>query len=79
MVQIGLIGVGLVGTALAERLLAAGHQVTGFDLDESRCQHLVRLGGQSAASASEAVAVADVCLLSLPTSNILEQGFPGLL
>ncbi len=71
MTHIGLIGLGLVGSALAERLLAAGHIVSGFDLDESCCGRLTQLGGNSAASALEVATVADVCLLSLPTSNIV--------
>ena len=34
--EIGLIGAGLMGSALAERLLAAGFSVLGFDLDAAR-------------------------------------------
>src|SRR5688572_661453 len=73
MAHIGLIGLGLVGSALAERLLAAGHVVCGFDLEQSRCAELVQQGGTSAASAGEVVAAADFCLLSLPTSDIVAQ------
>ena len=73
MAHVGMIGLGLVGTPLAERLMAAGHIVSGFDIDESRCRHLDQLGGISAASAQEVVAKADVCLLSLPTSDVVAQ------
>jgi 3-hydroxyisobutyrate dehydrogenase-like beta-hydroxyacid dehydrogenase len=71
--RVGLIGLGLVGNALAERFLAAGHQVSGFDLAESRLQELSRIGGKAVLSARDAVAGIDVCFLSLPTSEIAES------
>lgn len=42
---IGIFGLGLIGMALAERLLAADHQVTGFDVDDARGEMLNNLGG----------------------------------
>ncbi|MGQ9729758.1 MAG: NAD(P)-binding domain-containing protein [Candidatus Zipacnadales bacterium] len=37
---IGLVGIGLVGSALAERLLATGFRVIGYDLEAAKCVHL---------------------------------------
>ncbi|MBI4893628.1 MAG: NAD(P)-dependent oxidoreductase [Acidobacteria bacterium] len=78
---VGLIGVGLVGTALAERLLAAGFQVTGYDTDPAQLEALRKLGGRPAASPQEAAA-APRLLLSLPTSStgaqVLSQIEPHL-
>lgn len=68
--NIGLIGVGLVGTALAERLTRAGWQVLGFDLDPRRLDDLQALGGQPASSPSAVVTGTDPIVLSLPTSAI---------
>ena len=34
--EVGLIGLGLMGTALAERLIACGYRVVGFDIREER-------------------------------------------
>ena len=45
---IGIFGLGLIGTALAERFLQAGHRLIGFDPDEARCSHLRQLGGAPA-------------------------------
>ena len=42
---IGLFGLGLIGMALAERLLAAGYTVTGFDVDDERGSILIDKGG----------------------------------
>ena len=61
MTTIGMIGVGLLGRAIAARLTAAGHAVLGYDIEPTRS-----LG---AASAQQ---VADSCpriILSLPNSD----------
>ena len=69
---IGLIGVGLLGTALAERMLAAGLPVVGFDLDASR-RRLKDLGGEFAASASELAVRCQQVVLCLPDSNVVAK------
>ncbi len=70
--SIGLIGVGLVGSALAERLLASGFQVTGYDTNPAQLEALQKLGGHPASSPQEAAATPRL-LLSLPTSSIGAQ------
>lgn len=45
---VGLFGLGLVGTALARRLLEAGHAVTGHDVDATRMEALRVMGGTPA-------------------------------
>ena len=50
---VGLIGVGLMGTAFAHRLRGAGLPVLGFDLDPARLAALAELGGEKAASIAE--------------------------
>jgi len=67
--MIGLIGVGLVGTALATRLLKAGRPVIGFDLDPDRTTQLVQLGGHVARDSAAVFRHADTVVLSLPTSQ----------
>lgn len=44
--QVGLVGLGLIGTSLARRLLAAGFKVCGHDIREERRAALAALGGQ---------------------------------
>jgi 3-hydroxyisobutyrate dehydrogenase-like beta-hydroxyacid dehydrogenase len=68
--SIGLVGLGLLGTALAERLLARGWSVTGFDIDSARREALIRSGGTAIDVLSE-IAAFDWILLSLPTSQIV--------
>lgn len=67
---VGLIGVGLVGTALSERFLAAGWRVVGYDAATDRCNELRALNGIAAASADEVAMAAETIVLSLPTSPI---------
>ena len=51
--KLGLIGLGLVGTEMAERLLAEGFDIVGFDIDSSRCENLVKLGGKAVSNPAE--------------------------
>ena len=50
---VGVIGLGLIGTSLAQRLLQAGFPVAGFDIAAERRDNLARLGGTACASARE--------------------------
>jgi 3-hydroxyisobutyrate dehydrogenase-like beta-hydroxyacid dehydrogenase len=74
---IGVVGVGLLGTAVAGRLLKAGHRVVGFDTAPDRVRALLGMGGVAAGSA-RAVALASeaVCTL-LPTLPSVEAAVLG--
>jgi 3-hydroxyisobutyrate dehydrogenase-like beta-hydroxyacid dehydrogenase len=50
---IGLIGVGLMGTMFAERLLAAGFRVIGYDIVPEKNERLRALGGEPASSGAD--------------------------
>src|SRR5262249_29255620 len=69
---VGLIGLGLVGSALAERFLGAGFAVLGFDIAADRCDELRARGGTVAPSAAEVARAARRIVLSLPTSEIVQ-------
>jgi len=75
--KIGLVGLGLVGTAIAERLLAGDFEVVGFDIDSARCQHLKELGGNTVGSPAEVAQAAKRVILSLPDTNIVKQVVEG--
>jgi len=62
MESVGLIGVGLLGSAVASRLIESGHPVLGYDLDPARC-----LG---AATAPQVASSCRRIVLSLPTSDV---------
>jgi 3-hydroxyisobutyrate dehydrogenase len=65
---IGIIGLGNMGGRIARRLVAAGHAVIGYDLEPSR----VPAGARAAGDIAALVANADVLLLSLPDSSVIE-------
>ena len=61
----GLVGVGLMGEALASRLLAAGLPVVGFDIDAARTARLAGLGGEAAVSLGDLARRCDPVVLAL--------------
>ncbi len=65
--RIGYIGLGVMGGALARRLLRE-HKLTVFDLSQERCAEFAALGATVAASPAEVGAVSDIVLTCLPTS-----------
>jgi 3-hydroxyisobutyrate dehydrogenase-like beta-hydroxyacid dehydrogenase len=69
---VGLIGLGLVGMALAERLRSGGLDVWGYDIDAGRNALLAASGGKPASSASDIASACGRILLSLPDSDVVE-------
>ena len=51
---VSVVGTGIMGSAIATRLLGTGHAVTVFDLDTAKVATLVAKGARAAASAREA-------------------------
>jgi 3-hydroxyisobutyrate dehydrogenase-like beta-hydroxyacid dehydrogenase len=70
---VGLIGLGLVGSALVERFLGAGLAVIGYDKDRARCDELRARGGAVGASALEVAQAAPRIVLSLPDSTVVHE------
>lgn len=62
---IGLVGLGLVGQALARRLLAAGFAVHGYDLRTEARDALVAMGGMACESAADVGAHCPCVLLAV--------------
>jgi len=71
-VTVGIIGLGLLGNAVASRLLAGGFHVIGYDLVAERVDELARLGGRGAATAAEAGDADAVCVM-LPSLTSVEE------
>ena len=53
MATIGIVGLGLLGSAVAARLRGGGHDVVGHDVVAEKVRALEALGGQAAPSAEE--------------------------
>jgi 3-hydroxyisobutyrate dehydrogenase len=64
--QVGIIGLGLMGSALAERLIGAGYGVVGFDIDAEKQRDWQQLDGTTgAASLAELARRCDVLFLAV--------------
>jgi 3-hydroxyisobutyrate dehydrogenase-like beta-hydroxyacid dehydrogenase len=66
---VGIVGLGNMGGRIARRLLDAGEDVAGFDLDAAR---VADAGARAVASLAALADAADVVLLSLPDSRAIE-------
>src|SRR2546426_7225149 len=47
MTTVGVVGLGLLGSAVAARLRAGGHVVVGYDVVAEKVQALVAVGGRA--------------------------------
>lgn len=82
MSTIGIVGLGLLGHAIASRLIKAGHTVIGFDVLPDRVSALAAMGGTPASSAAAVAQSAEaVCTLlpSLATAEAAILGAGGIL
>ncbi len=79
---VGVVGIGLVGLALVERLRAARIKVIGYDIDPVRREMLVAAHGMAAATAADVFAACDNVLLALfdgsQTSALIREVLPCL-
>jgi len=69
MNPVGIVGLGLVGRAMAARLIACGHPVYGYDISPGACNAAASLGVQVLEDASAVARAATVAFLSLMTSE----------
>ncbi len=79
---IGLIGLGLMGTAIASRLLQKGQPVLGFDLQAGAKERAAHLGTRIAGHSGEVFDSCSLILLSLPSHHevalLIEENRPHL-
>lgn len=65
--RIGIVGLGIMGGAMARNLLAEGWQVFGYDTDAARVGDLVTSGLVACANVADVAAQAPVIMTSLPS------------
>jgi len=70
---VGMVGLGVMGSAMAAQLLAAGAPVVGYDVVPERRAALQAGGGVSAPSAAEVARSCAVVCTSLPTASALDE------
>ncbi len=75
---IGLVGLGLLGQAVASRLLAGGHAVVGYDVLPEKMAALRALGGDAALSADAVAEASEAVCVVLPSLASVEEVILGL-
>lgn len=79
---IGLLGLGIMGSAISRNLLSAGFAVAGFDVSCDRLAAFAVAGGRRAASPADLALCADIIISVLPSVSALDDvilGADGLL
>ena len=75
--SVGFIGLGIMGRAMARRLVDAGHRVTVWNRDESKAAELVAAGARRAATPRAAANGADVVITMVTDSSAVKTVILG--
>ena len=77
MTTVGIVGVGLLGGAVASRLRAGGHAVVGYDVAPASMEQLAALGGTPVKSAADVARAAELVCTILPSLATVEDAILG--
>ncbi len=75
--DVGLIGLGVMGTKAAEKILQGGHSLAVFDIGPGTAERARALGARAVGSAREAASLADVVLMFLPGPEQVQSCVTG--
>ena len=75
--EVGMIGLGIMGSAMSGNLLQSGIAVVGFDVLPERMEALAAKGGQACTSPRDAAAKAEILITVLPSVAALEAVVTG--
>jgi 3-hydroxyisobutyrate dehydrogenase-like beta-hydroxyacid dehydrogenase len=70
--SVGMLGLGIMGTAMSANLLQAGFRVIGFDVVLERMEAFAKAGGTPARSARDVAQQADIVISVLPSVAALD-------
>lgn len=76
--EVGVLGLGVMGSAMGATLLSRGFLVTGFDIDAERCAEFERRGGRVAESAADLARVVERVIVSLPSVAAFDAACLGV-
>lgn len=71
--KVGIVGLGKMGLAIAHRLLKAGHQVVGYDINQDVKDILEQQGGTPVSELHDVVSDVDVVWLMIPAGNLVDE------
>lgn len=70
---VGMIGLGIMGSAMTKNLREAGFEVVGYDVAEQALTRFADMGGRVAKSVGDVAAKADILITSLPSTAALRE------
>jgi putative dehydrogenase len=71
--KVGMLGLGIMGSAMSKNLLAAGFEVLGYDILEEKVRALEEIGGRGAGSVREVAQACPTVISVLPAVAALEK------
>jgi 3-hydroxyisobutyrate dehydrogenase-like beta-hydroxyacid dehydrogenase len=77
MERVGLVGLGIMGTAFSSNLLRNGFDVVGYDVAADRMDELEAAGGASAESPAAVAAQCEAVITALPSVNAFDEVVAG--
>jgi 3-hydroxyisobutyrate dehydrogenase-like beta-hydroxyacid dehydrogenase len=82
MANLGFVGLGLMGSRIVKRLLAAGHQVSGYNRTRTKAESLIQAGMQWKDTPREVAQAVDITLSMVTDTaalSLVTEGPDGLL
>ncbi len=79
IMKLGIIGLGRMGMAIAERALKAGHQVVGFDRNEKLRKAAEALGAHTVTTADQLTDHVRITWLMIPAGQAVDQVIEAML
>lgn len=77
MARAGVIGAGLMGTAITQRLMGAGFEVLAYDVDADKRAAIGRIGAKPEATAAVVIAGCVITVLSVFNTDQVEEVIAG--
>src|SRR4030088_2727254 len=71
--RVGVVGLGIMGSAMSGNLIGAGFDLLGYDVLAGRRRVLSKAGGQAARNVRDIAARAPIIITSLPSSDALVE------
>ena len=75
--RVGIVGIGIMGTAMMRNLLSDGFEVVGYDVSADTMARLAEAGGIAANSPRDVAEKVEILITSLPSVDAFEQVMTG--
>lgn len=75
--NIGFIGLGIMGKPMAENLIKAGHELTVYDVYASNVEELVKKGAKAASSSKDVAKDCNIIITMVPNSPQVKEVIMG--